>query len=95
MKYLEPSFSTLPPAGAAYRDNHDRIFGKKDAEQPLPEDAHLKDESAQGTALCDPSEQLVDVARRIVRYGCLNFPSKGLEDEIIDILARMGVPYVG
>ncbi len=46
MKYLEPSFSTLPPAGATYRDNHDRIFGKKDVEQPLPEDAHLKDESA-------------------------------------------------
>ncbi len=51
MKYLEPSFSTLPPAGAAYRDNHDRIFGKK-AEQPLPEDAHLKDESAEDTGSC-------------------------------------------
>ncbi len=35
MKYLEPSFSTLPPAGQSYRDNHDRIFGKKEAPAPV------------------------------------------------------------
>lgn len=29
MKYLEPSFSTLPPAGADYRDRWDAIFAKK------------------------------------------------------------------
>ncbi len=29
MKYLEPSFSTMAPPGEEYRDNWDRIFGKK------------------------------------------------------------------
>ncbi len=32
MKYLEPSFSTFAVGSEEYRDNHDRIFGKKDKE---------------------------------------------------------------
>ncbi len=29
MKYLEPSFSTFAVGSDSYRENHDRIFGKK------------------------------------------------------------------
>ncbi len=38
-KYLEPSFSVLPPPGTNYRDNHDRIFGKKDETVEVTESA--------------------------------------------------------
>ncbi len=38
-KYLEPSFSVLPPPGTNYRDNHDRIFGKKNPEPVVEESA--------------------------------------------------------
>ncbi len=31
-KYLEESFSTFAVGSATYRDNHDRIFGKKTEE---------------------------------------------------------------
>ncbi len=34
-KFLEPSFSTLPPAGAAYRDRWDAIFAKKEKSRRL------------------------------------------------------------
>lgn len=51
-RYLEPSFSTLPPAGQTYRDNHDRIFGKKDAEP----------EAVAGTGSYDPSSREVEFA---------------------------------
>ncbi len=46
-KYLEPSFSTLPPAGQSYRDNHDRIFGKKPAEAEITPEP-------ESPAVCDP-----------------------------------------
>lgn len=32
MKYLDRSFSITPGSSDAYRDNFDRVFGKRDAE---------------------------------------------------------------
>ncbi len=46
-KYLEPSFSTFAVGSDAYRENHDRIFGKKDAAPAAVgfEEIHLTNES--------------------------------------------------
>ncbi len=40
-KFLEPSFSTLPPPGPEYRDRWDAIFGKKDEPPAPPADTDL------------------------------------------------------
>ena len=46
-KFLEPSFSTMAPPGEDYRDNWDRIFGKKT-------------EAAESPAQCDPPSRTYD-----------------------------------
>ena len=46
-RFLEPSFSTMAPPGEAYRENFDRIFGKKD-------------EAAESPAQCDPPSRTYD-----------------------------------
>ena len=39
-KFLDPSFSTYAPADQSYRDNWDRIFGKK-KEKPEAKEPEL------------------------------------------------------
>ncbi len=70
MKYLEESFSTLPPAGQAYRDNHDRIFGKKDEAM-----CRKCDELHTDASTCDGDER--DLAAK--SPGSCDQPSEGAD----------------
>jgi hypothetical protein len=51
MKYLQGSFSISPGGTKEYRDNYDRIFGKKEQEpqeQPVDFEQQVKDAIKQG-----------------------------------------------
>ncbi len=65
MKYLEPSFSTFAVGSDSYRENHDRIFGKKDAAPEVEEseccelcDAH----EAESAGSCESSSREAEFA---------------------------------
>lgn len=96
MKYLEPSFSTMAPPGEEYRDNWEKIFGKKETPSQLNFEfcessdfdrrvAAVEPEASTYDVPCHTPEQEIEALRQIAyaakRYIC------ALDKEGIGVLA--------